>query len=361
LNSTISKIVSGNGYYVPESETITTLPVQLPDALCSNPDLLAPAADLFPMRINSHIVSLMNAPDDPLARQFIPSPKELGDQSGCCDPLNETGQSPTPLVVHRYPGRVIFLVSTRCAAHCRFCMRKRRHTTGAQVDASALLDGFTYIQNNRQINEVILSGGDPFMLGDASLLGIVAALRALPHLRTLRIHTRIPIVWPRRLTPSLVKRLAKFHPLYINVHINHPCEITSESTRALHLMADAGIPLGSQTVLLNKINDRVSVLRPLFEGLLQNRVRPYYLHQVDRVPGTAHYQVPIEKGLSLMRRLQGQLSGMAIPRFMIDLPGGGGKIELLPDHIIHKQANCWEVVNFNGRRFTYRPPKSASD
>lgn len=305
------------------------------------------------MRINSHVLSLIDAPGDPLARQFIPSPEELCDQSRCCDPLNETGQSPTPLVVHRYPGRVIFLVSTRCAAHCRFCMRKRHHIMDAQVDASALADGFTYIQKNRQINEVILSGGDPFMLGDASLLDILAALRALPHLQILRIHTRIPIVWPRRITPSLVRRLAALHPLYINVHINHPCEITPETTQALHLMADAGIPLGSQTVLLNKINDRVSVLKPLFEGLLENRVRPYYLHQVDRVPGTAHHQVPVEKGLSLMRRLQGNVSGMALPRFMIDLPGGGGKIELLPNHIIQKQADCWEVVNFDGRRFTY--------
>lgn len=361
MNSAISKIVSGNAYYVRDSETITTSPTQLPDAFCSNPDLLAPAADLFPMRINSHVLSLMNAPDDPLARQFMPSPKELCDQSGCCDPLNETGQSPTPLVVHRYPRRVIFLVSNRCAAHCRFCMRKRHHITGAQIDASTLIDGFTYIQKNRQINEVILSGGDPFMLDDATLLGILATLRTLPHLRILRIHTRIPIVWPQRLTPSLIKRLAKLHPLYINVHINHPCEITPETTQALHLMADVGIPLGSQTVLLNEINDRVSVLRPLFEGLLENRVRPYYLHQVDRVPGTAHFQVPVEKGLSLMRRLQGRLSGMAMPRFMIDLPGGGGKIELLPDHIIQKQTHCWEVVNFDGRRFTYNPLQSSPD
>lgn len=353
LNSTISKIVSGNAYYIHEAETITTSPVQLPDALCSDPDLLVPAANLFPMRINAYVLSLMDAPDGPLARQFIPSPEELCDQSRCCDPLNETNQSPAPLVVHRYPSRVIFLISNRCAAHCRFCMRKRHHITGPQVDASALMDGFTYIQRNRQINEVILSGGDPFMLGDASLLDILAALRALPHLRILRIHTRIPIVWPRRITPSLVKRLAELHPLYINVHINHPCEITPETTQALHLMADAGIPLGSQTVLLNKINDRVRILGPLFEGLLEHRVRPYYLHQVDRVPGTAHYQVPVEKSLSLMRRLQGHLSGMAMPRFMIDLPGGGGKIELLPDHIIQKKAYCWEVVNFDGRRFTY--------
>jgi lysine 2,3-aminomutase len=143
------------------------------------------------------------------------------------------------------------------------------------------------------------------------------------------------------------------NPLYINIHANHPCEITLETIRALHLMADAGIPLGSQTVLLNKINDRVSVLGPLFEALLENRVRPYYLHQVDRVPGTAHYQVPVEKGLSLMSRLQGHLSGLAIPRFMIDLPGGGGKVELLPDQIIEKQPHCWEVVNFDGRRYTY--------
>jgi lysine 2,3-aminomutase len=295
----------------------------------------------------------MDVPDDPLARQFIPSPLELSDQSGCSDPLNEVGQSPCPLVVHRYPGRVIFLVSTRCAAHCRFCMRKRHPISGVRVNASALVEGFTYIKNNQRINEVILSGGDPFMLADAPLLDILSALRSLPHLRILRIHTRIPIVWPQRITPSLVRHLSALNPLYINIHANHPCEITLETIRALHLMADAGIPLGSQTVLLNKINDRVSVLGPLFEALLENRVRPYYLHQVDRVPGTAHYQVPVEKGLSLMSRLQGHLSGLAIPRFMIDLPGGGGKVELLPDQIIEKQPHCWEVVNFDGRRYTY--------
>lgn len=358
LNATILKIASGNTYYLQDSDAITTSPEQLPDALCSNSDLLARVAELFPIRINAHVLSLMDAPDDPLARQFIPSAQELCDQSGCYDPLNETGQSPTPLVIHRYPGRVIFLVSTRCAAHCRFCMRKRHQITGTQIDASALAGGFSYIQKNRQINEVILSGGDPFMLDDASLLGILAALRTLPHLRVLRIHTRIPIVWPQRITPSLIRRLAALHPLYINIHINHPREITPETERSLHLMADAGIPLGSQTVLLNKINDSVSVLKPLFEGLLENRVRPYYLHQVDHVPGTAHYQVPIEKGLALMRRLQGHLSGMAMPRFMLDLPGGGGKIELLPDDIIQKLAHGWEVVNFDGRRFTYNPPQS---
>jgi lysine 2,3-aminomutase len=232
-------------------------------------------------------------------------------------------------------------------------MRKRHSITGAKVDASALAEGFIYIKNSRQINEVILSGGDPLMLDDASLLDILASLRSLPHLRILRIHTRIPVVWPQRISPSLVRRLALLHPLYINVHVNHPSEITPETIRALDLMADAGIPLGSQTVLLHKINDRVGVLGALFETLLQNRIRPYYLHQVDRVPGTAHYQVPVEKGLSLMRCLQGHLSGMAIPRFMIDLPGGGGKIELLPENIIQKEAHCWEVINFDGRRYTY--------
>jgi lysine 2,3-aminomutase len=361
LNANLLKIASGDSYYVRDPDVITTSPNQLPDALCSNPDLLAKAANLFPIRINSYLLSLINTPDDPLARQFIPSARELRDQSGGCDPLNEIGQSPTPLVVHRYPGRVIFMVSARCAAHCRFCLRKHHPISGAQVCAATLAAGFAYIQSNRRINEVILSGGDPFMLDDTSLLDILAALRALPHLRTLRIHTRIPVVWPQRVTPSLIRRLGALHPLYINVHINHPCEITPETTRALHRMADAGIPLGSQTVLLNKVNDSASVLGTLFEELLENRVRPYYLHQVDHVRGTAHYQVPVEKGLSLVRRLQGHLSGMAMPRYMIDLPGGGGKIELLPDDIIQKKAHHWEVVNFNGRRFKYSPPQNAPE
>jgi lysine 2,3-aminomutase len=305
------------------------------------------------MRITAHYLSLVKRPDDALARQVIPDPRELEDSGIDADPLSEETQSPAPLIVHRYPQRVIFLVSNQCAAYCRFCMRKRRVATIDQVSPQAIQHALHYISRSKTINEVILSGGDPLLLSDDDLANILGALKRMPHIRVLRIHTRVPCTWPQRITPILAQRLSAFHPLYINIHCNHPDEITAQTIWACTLLADAGIALGSQTVLLKGVNDQSAILHCLMEALLAVRVRPYYLHQLDRVPGSLHFQVPIERGLDLMAGLRGRLSGMGMPHYMIDLPGGGGKIELLPEHIIRKDQDHWLVRNFDGRTFRY--------
>ncbi|MBR9979501.1 MAG: KamA family radical SAM protein [Desulfatitalea sp.] len=307
----------------------------------------------FPMRINPYFYSLIKSPDDPLGRQVIPSPEELQDLTGCADPLAEERQSPAPQVIHRYPGRVVLLVSEQCAVHCRFCMRKRRVAGEARITRTLLDRALTYIRRQSDIHEVILSGGDPLMLNDEALGGILTDLRAMGHVRRLRIHTRIPSVLPQRVTPALAALLATFHPLYVNIHFNHSAEITPAAAEACRLLADAGIPLGSQTVLLKGVNDDPDVLTALMEDLLGVRVKPYYLHLLDRVPGTRHFQVPIERGLALLAALRGPLSGMGMPHLMVDLPGGGGKVALTPDAIVEKGPDRWRIRNWQSRVYRY--------
>lgn len=326
---------------------------QLPDRLCRDPESLKRVVRVFPMRINAYFMSLIGGPGDALGRQVLPDPRELEDPCTDADPLAEEEQSPVPPIVHRYPGRVIFLVSNQCAVYCRFCMRKRRVGKPGRVSPQDMRAGLNYIAHHPGISEVVLSGGDPLMLSDDELVGILTSLRRIPHVKILRIHTRTACTWPQRVTPLLARRLAEFHPLFVNVHFNHPDEITPEAGRACALLAEAGIPLGSQTVLLKDINDDPEVLHELLNGLLGIRVKPYYLHQIDRVPGTAHFHVPINKGLELMAGLRGRLSGMGVPHFMIDLPGGGGKMALLPDSIVEKGSGHWLIRNFQGRIFRY--------
>lgn len=328
-----------------------TDPRDLPRHLCENPDALGPAARRFPMRVTPPFLARIETPGDALARQVIPDPKELEDPCQNEDPLDEETQSPTPLIVHRYPRRVLFLVSNRCAVHCRFCMRKRRVGRWHPVTGDALEAGIQYIRTQSKINEVILSGGDPLMLDNGTLADLLDMLHKLPHVRILRLHTRIPCVWPERLTSDLIHLLSSFQPLYINVHFNHPQEINSAVIQGCAQLADAGIPLGSQTVLLKGINDDDRILLALFDKLLAIRVRPYYLHQIDRVPGTAHFQVPLKKALTLLKRLHSRLSGIGMPHFMVDLPKGGGKIELLPESVLAKEKHQWRVQNFQGRPF----------
>jgi lysine 2,3-aminomutase len=332
---------------------IITAPHQLPASLCPDPQVLDPVTQAFPMRIHPYFLALIQRPDDALARQVIPDPAELDDPCRQADPLAEEEQSPAPLIIHRYPRRVILLVSNQCAIYCRFCMRKRRVGIQNPVEPKALDQALDYIRRCREINEVVLSGGDPLMLGDDALIQTLAALKGIAHVRVLRLHTRIPCAWPARVTADLVQRLSAFHPLYINIHFNHPDEITPQAAGACARLADAGMALGSQTVLLQGVNDRLEVLRELFESLLGIRVRPYYLHQIDRVRGTAHFQVPLARSLELVAGLRGWISGMAMPHFMIDLPGGGGKIELLADTIVEKTTDYWLMRNFQGRIFKY--------
>lgn len=330
-----------------------TAPNQLPASICCAQQAAQRVAAQFPMRISPHYLELIQGPDDPIARQFVPDVRELADTAAHPDPLHEESQAPVSQIVHRYPHRVIFLVSNQCAVHCRFCMRKRRIDEHAQVPANALREGIDYIRDNPQINEVILSGGDPLMLQDQALEEILRLLHCIPHIRVLRIHTRIPNAWPQRITASLAGRLSRFHPLYINIHFNHPDEITPQARKACARLADAGIPLGSQTVLLRDVNDHPDILIRLFQSLLEIRVRPYYLHQIDRVPGTAHFRVSTEKAIGLMGGLRGKLSGQAMPHLMVDLPGGGGKVELLSDGPVFANEEEWLFRNFEGRLFAY--------
>jgi lysine 2,3-aminomutase len=328
-------------------------PHDLPAGLVADAAALTSVTALFPMKISPYLLALIRSADDPLGRQVIPHPDELEDAQRSEDPLAEEHQSPAPQILHRYPHRVVFLVSNQCAVHCRFCMRKRRVAGGRQVPQGLIDAGMAYIRGRSDIDEVILSGGDPLMLDDDRLLAILSSLRRIAHVGVLRIHSRIPSVWPQRVTPNLARRLAEFHPLYVNIHFNHPAEITPAAATACGLLADAGIPLGSQTVLLRGVNDDAEVLRELFEALLRVRVRPYYLHQLDRVPGTAHFQVPLDRGLSLLAALHGRLSGMAMPHIMIDLPGGGGKVALTPDAIVEKHPTHWRVRNWQGVIYNY--------
>jgi lysine 2,3-aminomutase len=328
-------------------------PGDLPAPLAGDLARWTSAADAFPMKINPYLLSMIRSSEDPIGRQFIPDAAELGDTDRSADPLAEECQSPAPQVIHRYPRRVVLLASNQCAAHCRFCMRKRRAADPRQVSLRLLDQGIAYIRNTPRINEAILSGGDPLMLDDDRLISILQSLHDIPQVRLLRIHTRVPGVWPQRVTESLVSRLAAFHPLYVNIHFNHPLEITPEAVTACRRLADAGIVLGSQTVLLRGINDDAAVLYRLLETLLIHRVRPYYVHQLDRMPGTAHFQVPIQRALQILNELRGRLSGLAMPHFMIDLPGGGGKVALTPDVIVSKLEKQWLVRNWQGKIFAY--------
>lgn len=330
-----------------------TAPHHLPQALWAEQGANTCVTAEFPMRISDHYLDLIHSPGDPIARQVLPDIRELQDTATDPDPLHEEIQSPVPQIVHRYPNRVIFLVSNQCAVYCRFCMRKRRIDKTAQVPHHMLKGGIEYIARHPHINEVILSGGDPLMLPDNALEKILESLRRIPHVRLLRIHTRIPNAWPQRITPELTRLLARYHPLYVNIHFNHSSEISQKALKACTRMADAGLPLGSQTVLLRDVNDHSETLLHLFQSLSEIRVRPYYLHQIDRVPGTAHFHVPLERALDLFGALRGRLSGLAMPHFMVDLPGGGGKVELLSEGPVSDQNGQWLFRNFEGRLFSY--------
>lgn len=334
-----------------QAPSTITSPANLPESIWSDPVDIQPAAHQFGMRIPTYFLKQIRNADDPLAKQVIPDRRELEDPCSQSDPLAEAAQSPTPVIIHRYPNRVIFLVTNQCAIHCRFCMRKRRVAGRAAINTEAIDAGIAYIRDHPALNEAILSGGDPLMLSDRSLHRLLKSLHTMPHLRVLRIHTRIPCVWPQRITADLAENLASFQPLYINIHVNHPNEITREVAQALATLSDAGIPLGSQTVLLKGVNDDTGTLRALFEKLLTLRVRPYYLHLLDRVPGTAHFQIPLERCLALTQKLRGHLSGLGMPHLMADLPGGGGKVELVPESQLVQADNHLVLKNFQGHTY----------
>ncbi len=334
--------------------------IQSAAALCDNFPELAPQRALleavtgtYPVLINSYIAAMLKEPGDPLWRQFIPDGAEIEDTSGMIDPLAEDTCSPVPNITHRYPNRVLFLVSNRCAVHCRFCTRKRKIGRSFDVTPDTIAQGIDYISRSPQVRDVLLSGGDPLLLSRAQLADILGRLRAIPHVDIIRIGTRVPGVLPERVTAGLARTLARAHPLYINTHFNHPAEITPQARRACALLADAGIPLGCQTVLLKGVNDSPESMRELMQALLSMRVRPYYLHHMDYTRGTAHFRTSLSAGLALIRELRSHVSGMSVPHYVIDLPGGGGKVPLTPEYVQGLDGQTLLIRNFSGKLFRY--------
>jgi lysine 2,3-aminomutase len=333
-------------------ESITTYSDLQKYLNCNNTALEEVIAN-FPMRINPYFLNLIKSPGDPLWKQAVPDPAELTDNICIEDPLGEENLSPVPNLVHRYPDRALFLVSNQCAMYCRFCTRKRKVGTGKmQISSDTIGAGYDYLRKTPEIKDVLVSGGDPLLLDDEILEEILTNLRRIPSIEIIRIGTRIPCTLPMRVTKRLVSILKRFHPIYVNTHFNHPNEITKEAATACNLLADGGIPLGCQTVLLKGINDDPDVILALMRALLRIRVKPYYLFQADLTRGTNHFRTPTEKGISILRHLIGKVSGMAIPTFALDAPGGKGKIPLSPDFVLDKGTDLI-FMNYCGEICTY--------
>lgn len=316
----------------------------------------------FRMAITPYYFSLMDQdnPDCPIRKQAIPSIQEL-NKSSCDldDPLHEEADSPVPGLTHRYPDRVLLLVTDQCSMYCRHCTRRRM---AGQTDKALPLNRFKlaldYIRSNPQIRDVLISGGDPFTLSDERLEYILTNIRAIPHVEIIRIGTRVPVVLPMRITDHLIGILQKFQPLWINTHFNHPKELTPEARKALNKLADAGIPLGNQSVLLKGINDCPVIMKKLVHELVKCRVRPYYLYQCDLSSGIEHFRTSVGTGLEIIEMLRGHTSGFAVPAFVVDAPGGGGKIPLQPNYLI-SQANDKVILrNYEGVISVYQEPEN---
>jgi lysine 2,3-aminomutase len=298
----------------------------------------------------------MEQPDDPIWRQAVPDILELNDTVCMEDPLNEENLSPLPNLVHKYPDRALFLVNNQCAVYCRFCTRKRKVGTKEMFISKETIDaGIDYIRRTSAIRDVLVSGGDPLLLDDSKLEYILSSLRPIQHVAIIRIGSRAPCTLPMRVTEKLTGMLKRFHPIYINTHFNHPVEITPESSQACNRLADAGIPLGSQTVLLKGVNDDPEIIKELMYKLLQIRVKPYYLFQTDMTKGTNHFRTSIEQGLAIMKSMIGHISGMAVPTFAVDAPGGGGKIPLLPKYV-KSMGKQMVFQNYCGMTCSYENP-----
>ncbi|MGD8985912.1 MAG: KamA family radical SAM protein [Desulfobacteraceae bacterium] len=307
----------------------------------------------YPMAINPYYLGLIKDKGDGIYRQAVPDIREITQEKGLEDPLNEDALSPVPGVTHKYPDRVLFLVSGQCAMYCRFCNRKRKVGRASMVTRKTIREGISYIKGNKKIRDVLLSGGDPLLLSDGELCALLVEIRSISHVEIIRIGTRVPCTLPQRVTQQLADMLKGFHPLYINTHFNHPAEITPEASLACARLVEAGIPLGCQTVLLKGINDDPAVMKILMQKLLAIRVRPYYLFQADMAKGTSHFWTPLKKGVEIMWALQGYISGLCVPRFMIDLPGGGGKIPITPEYVSGKENGSLRLKNYLGEEYVY--------
>jgi len=312
----------------------------------------------LPVGITPYYAALMHPhdPDDPVRRMMVPVTSEFVHTPGeDDDPLAEDSHMPVPGLVHRYPDRVLFLVTNFCATYCRYCTRARMvgQTGEHHFNPEQYQRAIDYIAAHPEIRDVLLSGGDPLAMNDDRLEWILSRLRAIPHVEFLRIGTKIPAVLPSRVTPALCRMLRRYHPLWISIHFMHPAELTPETSQACQRLADAGIPLGSQTVLARGINDSVETMKELVRGLLKVRVRPYYIYQCDPISGSSHFRTPVEKGLEIIAGLRGYTTGYAVPTFVIDAPGGGGKIPLIPDPVVGREGDSLLLRNYEGKVFRY--------
>jgi len=309
------------------------------------------------LAITPYFFNLIDPTDEncPIRRQVVPRIEETTTASWeMSDPCGEESHSPVPGLVHRYPDRVLLLVTDRCASYCRYCTRSRlvSNATGYDFhpDFGRQID---YVRNHPEVRDVLLSGGDPLLFSDEKLEFLLRELRAIRHVEFLRLGTRIPIFLPQRVTPELAAMLKKYHPLFVSIHSNHPRELTTEVREGLSRLADAGIPLGNQSVLLRDVNDDVTVMRALVQKLLICRVKPYYLYQCDLISGSAHLRTSVRKGLEIMEGLRGHTTGYAVPQYVIDAPGGGGKVPVNPDYVVTRNADRVLIRNFEGKIFEY--------
>ncbi|MFC2391830.1 MAG: lysine 2,3-aminomutase [Bacteroidota bacterium] len=317
------------------------------------------------MAITPYYLSLIDQsnPNCPVRKQAIPTHAETHHSAAdLLDPLHEDGDSPAPGLTHRYPDRVLLLVTDMCSMYCRHCTRRRfagqTDSSSSQDDISKAID---YIARTPQVRDVLLSGGDALMISDSRLESIISRLREIPHVEIIRIGTRTPVVCPQRITDDLVNMLKKYHPIWLNTHFNHPQEVTEESIAACERMANAGIPLGNQSVLLRGVNDCVPTMKKLVHQLVKMRVRPYYIYQCDLSMGLEHFRTPVSKGIEIIENLRGHTSGYAVPTFVVDAPGGGGKTPVMPNYVISQGPHKVILRNFEGVITTYTEPDDYQD
>ena len=312
------------------------------------------------MAITPYYLSLidLNNPNCPVRKQAVPTAAELHQaEADLLDPLHEDTDSPVPGLTHRYPDRVLLLVTDQCSMYCRHCTRRRfagQHD--AAVDMSQIDKCIDYVREHPEVRDVLLSGGDALLISDEKLEYIISKLRASPHVEIVRMGSRTPVVMPQRITPELCNMLKKYHPIWLNTHFNHPNEVTEEAARACAMLADAGIPLGNQTVLLAGVNDCVHVMKKLVHKLVSMRVRPYYIYQCDLSMGLEHFRTPVSKGIEIIEGLRGHTSGYCVPTFVVDAPGGGGKTPVMPNYVISQTPNKVILRNFEGVITTYTEP-----
>ncbi|MDD5134369.1 MAG: KamA family radical SAM protein [Phycisphaerae bacterium] len=328
-----------------------------------NNDFLPTVIKKYPMAITPYYASLIRKLDisDPIFAMSIPQVRELAE-TACLseDPLEENEDMPVPGLVHRYPDRALIIATTTCSMYCRHCTRKRvAGTTESTISQQRLRQVHEYLLTHPDIHDVIISGGDPLTMNTEAIERVLIALRSIPSVQVIRIGTRTPVVLPQRITDELVSMLKKYHPIWINTHFNHPNELTAQAAAACTKLADAGIPLGNQSVLLKGINDNPQTFEQLCRGLIRMRVRPYYLFQCDLVKGVEHFRTPLSRGIEIMEYLRGRLSGIAIPTFVVDAPHGGGKIPVLPNYIVSMSPTHTVLRNFEGMMVNYPEPSCA--